>query len=74
MSLPALATHTVTVVSLSVIIGVTVKHLANAILRLLAGIVVIAAHDDRSRADRALEVLRLLRGDQAVTAKLRSRK
>ena len=38
-----------------------------AVLRLIAGVVAITGHDERSRADRALEVLRIVRRGGRVT-------
>jgi hypothetical protein len=37
----------------------TLRRSSDAVLRLVAGIVAILAHDKRSRADRALDVLRI---------------
>jgi hypothetical protein len=43
--------------------SLTFRCSSDAVLRLIAGLVAIAGHDERSRADRALEVLRVVRRD-----------
>jgi hypothetical protein len=57
MSLPELAVPVASVATL----GVTLRYGSDAVLRLVAGITAIAAKDNRTRAERALDVLRLLR-------------
>jgi hypothetical protein len=60
MSLPDLVLPMTSVVSL----GVALRYGSDAVLRLVAGITAIAARDDkRTRAQRALDVLRALRRD-----------
>jgi hypothetical protein len=44
-------------------IGVILRYGPEALLRLAAGLVAIVTKDKRSRADRALDVLRALRRD-----------
>ena len=47
-------------------IAVISRHILDAVLRLIAGITAIMARDERSRAVRALDVLRLLRRDRRL--------
>jgi hypothetical protein len=63
--LPGLAEHTVTVAGLAATIGVVLRYsprAAHTVLWLVAGITRIFAHDEKSRVERALDVLRALRG------------
>lgn len=53
------------VVSYSISLGLGLRYGSGAILRLVAGLVAILAADKRSRADRALKVLRTLSTDAA---------
>jgi hypothetical protein len=60
MALPEL----VVPVASAATLGIVLRYGSDAVLRLVAGITAIAAKDDRqTRAQRALEVLRALRGD-----------
>lgn len=60
MSLPELV---VPAASVTVAIGVTLRCGSDAVVRLAAGITAIMAKDP-ARADRAIKVLRALRGDR----------
>jgi hypothetical protein len=64
MGLSAFAAHVTTVAGLVISAALAARYLMNSVLRLVAGMVAIMAHDERSRADRALDVLRLLRRAQ----------
>lgn len=64
MSLAELATHVATVVGGAATIAVVLRYASEAVLRLAAGITAILARDSRSRAERALDVLRVLRRDR----------
>jgi hypothetical protein len=59
MSVPEL----VVPVASAAALGVVLRYGSDAVLRLVAGITAIAARDERTRAQRALEVLRTLRRD-----------
>jgi hypothetical protein len=64
MGLPALATHAVTATGLAAVAAIAIRHACDALLRLAAGITAILTRDKRSRADRALDVLRMLRHER----------
>lgn len=66
MGLPGLVTHAATFAGLAMTIAVISRHILDAVLRLIAGITAIMARDERSRAVRALDVLRLLRRDRRL--------
>jgi hypothetical protein len=59
MSLPELVVPAASVAT----VGVILRYGSDAVLRLVAGITAIVAKDERPRAQRALEVLRLVRRD-----------
>ena len=65
MNLYGLAEHAAPLVGLAATIGVVLRYsprAAHAILWMIAGITVIFGRSERSRVDRALDVLRALRG------------
>jgi hypothetical protein len=62
VDLTAFAEHAATVAGLAVPVGVILRYGPDAALRLVAGLTAILARDKRSRAKRALDVLRALRG------------
>jgi hypothetical protein len=64
MGLPTLATHAVTATGLAMAAAVVIRNTCDALLRLAAGLTAILTRDKRSRADRALDVLRTLRHDR----------
>jgi hypothetical protein len=66
MGWSALVTHTAAPVGLAVTFAIVIRHILDAILRLIAGLVAILADDERPRADRALDVLRLLRHNRGL--------
>jgi hypothetical protein len=53
--------HVGAIAGVAVGVGAVLRYGSDGILRLVAGITAIAASDNRSRAERALDVLRLLR-------------
>lgn len=60
MGLPGLTAHFGVIFGVVAAIATIMRCGFDAMLRLIAGITAIAAQDKRSRADRALEILRLL--------------
>jgi hypothetical protein len=63
---PGLIEHATAVAGLIATIAVIFRYGSDAVLRLLAGITAILARDKRSRARRALDVLRALRSPDAL--------
>jgi hypothetical protein len=63
MTLTRIAEHATVVAGETVTFGVILGYGPDAALRLVAGITAIAGRDKRTRAQRALDVLRLLRRD-----------
>ena len=66
MGVPASAAHGAVVAGLATVIAVAIRHALDAVLRLFAGVIAILAADDRSRARRALDVLRLLGREREI--------
>lgn len=65
MDITPLAEHVAAGGSIALTAGVLLRYGPDALLRLVAGVTAIVAKDDRSRAQRALDVLKLLRrGEQ----------
>ncbi len=64
MALSDLAAPTLTVTGWVAGTAVVLRYGPEAVLRLIAGVAAIAARDKRSRAERALDVLRALRRDR----------
>ncbi len=66
MDLAPLAEHVAAGGSVALTVGVVLRYGPDAVLRLVAGFTAFVAKDKRTRAQRALDVLRLLRrGDQS---------
>jgi hypothetical protein len=61
-----LVIHVAAGAGLAVTIALIIRHACDAMLRLFAGVTAILARDKRPRADRALDVLRLLRRDRST--------
>jgi len=74
MGLSALVTHAATFAGLAVTFAIVIRHTLDAVLRLIAGLIAILADDQRSRANRALDVLRLLRHDRELPTSSRPSK
>jgi hypothetical protein len=64
MGPPELVIYVAAGAGLAVAIALIIGHACDAMLRLVAGITAIIVRDKRPRADRALDVLRLLRRDR----------
>ena len=62
MGLAGVAEHVATIVGFAVPVCLSLRYGSDGVLRLVAGLTAILARDKRSRAKRALDVLRALRG------------
>jgi hypothetical protein len=67
VDLAPLAEHVAPFVGVAIAAGIVLRYGSDALLRLVAGITAIVAKDGkRSRAERALDVLRALRRDDPM--------